>query len=88
MIAGQMFPVNGVRLSKPYPIYLTPTELTKFEDKDRIFLVILYRIFEKIGRARWGASGALLPTIRYSGVEFLAEAALFLVSVSVSGVDG
>jgi len=43
---------------------------------------------KKIGRARWGASGALLPTIRYSGVEFLAEAGLFLASVSVSGVDG
>ena len=39
-------------------------------------------------RARWGASGALLPTIRYSGIEFLAEAGLFLACVSVSGVDG
>ncbi len=42
----------------------------------------------KAGRARWGASGALSPTTRYSGVEFPAEAALFLVSVRVSGVEG
>ncbi len=42
----------------------------------------------KLGRARWGASGALLPTIRYSGVEFPAEAALFLACVLVSGVEG
>jgi len=39
-------------------------------------------------RARRGASGALLPTIRYSGVEFLAEAGLFLDCVFVSGVEG
>ncbi len=42
----------------------------------------------KLGRARWGASGALLPTIRYSGVEFPVEAALFLACVLVSGVEG
>jgi hypothetical protein len=42
----------------------------------------------KLDRARWGASGALLPTIRYSGVEFPVEAALFLDCVLVSGVDG
>jgi len=41
-----------------------------------------------VDRARWGASGALLPTIRYSGVESLAEAGLFLDCVFVSGVDG
>ena len=51
------------------------------------FKKILYKI--KIeDRARWGASGALLPTIRYSGVEFPVEAALFLDSVLVSGVEG
>jgi len=32
-------------------------------------------------RARWGASGALLLTIRYSEVEFLAEADNFFWSV-------
>ncbi len=42
----------------------------------------------KLDRARWGASGALWPTISYSGVEFLAEAGLFLVSAHVSGDDG
>ena len=42
----------------------------------------------KTDRARWGVSGALLPTIRYSGIEFPVEAALFLVCVRVSGVDG
>ena len=42
----------------------------------------------KLDRARWGASGALLPTIRYSGVEFPVEATLFLACVLVSGVDG
>jgi len=42
----------------------------------------------RFDRARWGASGALSPTIRYSGVEFPAEAGLFLVSASASGVDG
>ena len=42
----------------------------------------------KFDRARWGASGALSPTIRYSGVEFLAEAGLFLACVFASGVDG
>ena len=39
-------------------------------------------------RARWGASGALLPTTRYSGIEFPVEAVLFLASVCVSGVEG
>jgi len=39
-------------------------------------------------RARWGASGALLPTIRSSGVEFPVEAVLRLDSVRVSGVEG
>ncbi len=42
----------------------------------------------KLDRARWGASGALLPTIRYSGIEFPVEAALFLARVLVSGVEG
>ncbi len=42
----------------------------------------------KLDRARWGASGALLPTIRYSGIEFPVEAALFLDCVLVSGVEG
>ena len=42
----------------------------------------------KLDRARWGTSGALLPTIRYSGIEFPVEAALFLDCVLVSGVDG
>jgi hypothetical protein len=42
----------------------------------------------KTDRARWGASGALLPTIRYSGIEFPVEAVLFLDSVRVSGVEG
>ena len=40
------------------------------------------------GRARWGASGALSPTIRYSGIEFPAEAGLCLDRVHVSGVEG
>ncbi len=78
--------------------------LTKAEDKDSIFLGLklgyslnfyfafkIFRYLEKYGktgRARWGASGALSPTIRYSGVEFPVEAALFLDSVLVSGVDG
>ena len=39
-------------------------------------------------RARWGASGALLSTIRYSGVEFPAEASLCLVCVCESGDEG
>jgi hypothetical protein len=39
----------------------------------------------KKSRARWGASGALSLTIRYSEVEFLAEAVLFLACVLVSG---
>ena len=43
---------------------------------------------EKTDRARRGASGALLPTIRYSGVEFPVEAVLCLDSVRVSGVEG
>ncbi len=42
----------------------------------------------KLDRARWGGSGALLPTIRYSGIEFPVEAVLFLDCVLVSGVDG
>ena len=44
--------------------------------------------FERNGRARWGASGALSLTIRYSGIEFPAEAVLFLDCVHVSGVEG
>ncbi len=31
-----------------------------------------------LDRARWGASGALLSTIRYSGIEFPPEAELCL----------
>lgn len=42
----------------------------------------------ELDRARRGASGALLPTTRSSGVEFLAEAELFLACVSASGVEG
>ena len=45
-------------------------------------------VLEYRDRARWGASGALSPTIRYSRVEFPAEAGLFLFSVRVSGDDG
>ena len=47
-----------------------------------------YATMDFYGRARWGASGALSPTIRYSGIEFPAEAVLFLACVHVSGVDG
>ncbi len=37
--------------------------------------IITYKIsLELRDRARWGASGALLPTIRYSGAESLTEA--------------
>ena len=43
---------------------------------------------DQMDRARWGASGALLPTTRYSGIEFPVEAVLFLASVCVSGVEG
>ena len=43
---------------------------------------------DQTDRARWGASGALLPTTRYSGIEFPVEAVLFLASVYVSGVEG
>ncbi len=49
---------------------------------------VLNSSFESYGRARWGASGALSPTIRYSGIESPAEAALFLDCVYASGVDG
>ena len=57
--------------------------LTKTRDRDRIFWSD-----DKKDRARWGASGALSPTIRYSGVELLAEAAFCLACVLVSGVEG
>jgi len=57
--------------------------LTKTRDGDRIF-----GLDDKKDRARWGASGALSPTIRYSGVESLAEAALCLASFPVSGDEG
>jgi hypothetical protein len=39
-------------------------------------------------RARWGASGALSPTIRSSGVESLAEGGLCPARVSGDGVEG
>jgi hypothetical protein len=34
------------------------------------FLPMFYPFIVFSGRARWGGSGALLPAIRYSGVEF------------------
>lgn len=40
------------------------------------------------GRARRGGSGALWPTIRSSGVEFPAEASLFLAGARARGVEG
>src|SRR5665647_1284328 len=39
-------------------------------------------------RARRGASGALWPTIRSSGVEFPAEASLFLAGALARGAEG
>ena len=58
--------------------------------KDRLFFVqmCLDRGRKIEDRARWGVSGALSPTIRYSGVESPVEAALCLACVSVSGVEG
>jgi hypothetical protein len=38
-------------------------------------------------RARRGASGALLPAIRYSGVEFLPEVWSLEESTTAGGVD-
>jgi hypothetical protein len=45
-------------------------------------------MYNRGDRARRGASGALWPTIRSSGVEFPAEASLFLVGALARGVEG
>ena len=50
--------------------------------------MLSYYMIRNMDRARWGASGALLSTIRYSGVEFPAEAALRLDRVCASGDEG
>ncbi len=41
-----------------------------------------------LDRARWGISGTLLLTIRYSEVEFPAKAWSFLVCTFVSSIEG
>jgi hypothetical protein len=45
-------------------------------------------MYNRSDRARRGASGALWPTIRSSGVEFPAEASLFLAGALARGAEG
>ena len=45
-------------------------------------------MYNRGDRARRGASGALWPTIRSSGVEFPAEASLFLAGALARGAEG
>ena len=51
----------------------------------KIDLCLLIGILD---RARWGASGALSSTIRYSGIEFPTEAGLCLDWVRKRGDEG
>jgi hypothetical protein len=52
------------------------------------FTPIVLKMYNRDGRARRGASGALWPTIRSSGVESPVEASLFLAGASARGVEG
>ncbi len=41
-----------------------------------------------LGRARWGGSGALLPAIRSSGIEFPSEARFANTAAGPEGAEG